>query len=563
MRRLALLLMFVAVALAVPLAHASTTHDLRGTWSCCAPGSGGVASQTWTITTMDQASGAFSGTGKGGSYTWPITGTTTGSSVTLTTGPYDQLPSYSAVFKGTLSADGKTLSGEWDDDSNSTPDGTFTATRPSVPAPGNTPEPPPGDSPDPPATGDLYVADSSAPGGSKLYRVDTSNGAKELVHAGAPFSSIRGLDFGPDGNLYIADLGASGIHRLDLKTGAVTRLSQGSTFLYRPWDVAFSALWPQDVIVTESFLKSVVRVNRQSGKVTRLVDPMPAGFGLTVPHGIATTPFGDPFVADFDTRKIHRIELLDGHWTATVQKRGFLSAPQDLAIGVGVGGGEPFYRFFASDATAAGGAGRVYSWIERDPELAPRGSESPKLLASGGVLKSPTGLALSNDGKTLYVASVGAVGGGSIAAVDLKTGNARVLADGFASPIGIAVAPPKRPQVTLGGGSGGSAATSAGPTGVTTTVTTSAQPLAVAVSAAVGGLPPLSAAARSVRVKPVTTLVPAGKAAKVKLRFKRSLVKQIRAALADGRAVTAKLTVTATAANGAKSTRVKRVRVRG
>lgn len=553
-------LTFVLLALLAPAAPASTPHDLTGTWSCC--GSGGAGAQTWTITAMDKASGRFSGTGAGGSIRMTITGTVTGDSVSLLTA-YDG-SSYDATFTGTLSADSRTLTGSWT--SNAGQSGTFAATRPTAPPPGD-----PGDAPRPPSPpapgasgpGDLYVADSSAVGGPALYRVDATTGAKALVHQGPPFSGIRGLGFGPDGDLYIADLGASAIHKLTLATGAVTRVSQGSTLLYRPWDVAFSALWPQDVLVTDSVLQSVVRVSRTSGKVERLVDRTSEGFGLRMPHGIAATPFGDPFVADFQTRKIHRVELVRGTWTATVQKSGFLATPEDLAIGVGLSGGEAFPRFFASDPGASSGAGGVYTWLERDPQLAPRGSGTPELLASGGVLKSPTGLAPSNDGRTLYVASVNAitpVGGGAIVAIDLATRRARVLADGFQSPVGIAVAPPRRVQATVGGGRGDSSTTGR-PTGVSTTVVGASQPLAVTAGVVVGGLP-RARIARSVRVRAVRRIVLPGRRTRLKVPFPRALVRQIRAALADGARVTARVTVTAVGAGGARARVVKRVRIR-
>jgi hypothetical protein len=214
---------------------ASTPHDLTGDWSCCQPGSGGVATQTWTITTMDKSSGAFSGTGKGGSFTFPISGTANGNSLTLTTGPYDQLKTYTAVFKGTISDDSKTMSGDWDDDSSPEPSGTWTATRPSAPTPSE-----PDDSPETgggsggssgggsgggsggskakAVAGDIYFSDSSANTGSgAVYKVNPETGTTTLVHLGPPFSGIRDIAFGPDGNLYVADIGASAIHKIDLK----------------------------------------------------------------------------------------------------------------------------------------------------------------------------------------------------------------------------------------------------------------------------------------------------------------------------------------------------------
>src|ERR1700737_4318028 len=111
-------------------AAASTTHDLRGTWSCC--GAGGAAAQTWTITSMDLASGSLSGNGVGGSFTFPISGVASGDALaSLVTGPYTQLPSYTATFSGAISPNANTMTGQWSD--NGGKSGTWTATRTSGP----------------------------------------------------------------------------------------------------------------------------------------------------------------------------------------------------------------------------------------------------------------------------------------------------------------------------------------------------------------------------------------------------------------------------------------------
>lgn len=123
-RRIVVFLLAGSFALiAAGVGAARTSTSLRGTWSCC--GSGGAGAQTWKINSMSSG-GSFSGSGGGGAYTFPITGKIVGSSVTLTTGPYAQLPSYSATFKGTVSKSGKTMSGTWT--SNESQSGTWTAT---------------------------------------------------------------------------------------------------------------------------------------------------------------------------------------------------------------------------------------------------------------------------------------------------------------------------------------------------------------------------------------------------------------------------------------------------
>jgi hypothetical protein len=113
-------------------ASAATTHDLQGTWQvtgdaiCVFP----FTPQTWTITLMNPSSGAFSGTGSGGTSTFQISGTATGNAVELTT-PYNEVL-YSANYAGAISADSLSMSGAWDDLPNGC-SGAWTATRPSAP----------------------------------------------------------------------------------------------------------------------------------------------------------------------------------------------------------------------------------------------------------------------------------------------------------------------------------------------------------------------------------------------------------------------------------------------
>jgi DNA-binding beta-propeller fold protein YncE len=100
--------------LAAP-ASGSASVDLRGSWH-----TSGEFAQTQEITAIDLETGHFSGRGfaqDGSSETWPVSGTISGSSVTLVAGPYDHLPSYSSTFTGTLSSDGKAMAGEVNDSS--------------------------------------------------------------------------------------------------------------------------------------------------------------------------------------------------------------------------------------------------------------------------------------------------------------------------------------------------------------------------------------------------------------------------------------------------------------
>ena len=537
-------------------AIASTPHDLTGTWSCC--GSGGAGSQTWTITEMDKSSGAFSGTGEGGCCTFPVKGTANGSSVTLTTGPYEPLTSYSATFTGTISADSKTITGDWDDNASPEPSGTFAATRPSAPTPddpGGSDEP--GDTPGTGGSGtggskakavagDIYIADSSANTGSgAVYKVNPETGLTTLVHSGPPFSQIRDIAFGPDGNLYVTDIGASAIHKIDLKNGTVTRLTkQFDPLLRNPWGIVYDPLLG-DFLVSDFFFGSVVRVDPKTGATNQLVEDNL----LKRAHSIALVPGGPAFVVGFKGQSVVKVEQTNGKWNATSFMKGPFVAPFGIAIGTAPAGS----RFFLSDAVPYTQAGGVYGWL---------GSAKPELIASNSVLGTPAGLGLSADGRTLYIGSTGtSAGTGSIIEMNLADRKLKMLAGGFVSPTSFAVAPPKKAPVQV---SGGGSTSSANPNGVTTTVTSPSQPVLASVAVSVnlpsGGF--LARASKAVRVRAVQKAIPAGRPTKVRVKFKRALAKKIKAALSAGKKVKAKVTVKATAASGASSRSVKRVQLK-
>jgi len=96
---LSALLLTVAAGAA---AAAPPAFDIRGTWQGAAVGSAYSGTTVWE--TEDCATGSISGRGSGGGSTWPASGTIDGTTVTLTFGPYDQDPSYTATGVGTLVA---------------------------------------------------------------------------------------------------------------------------------------------------------------------------------------------------------------------------------------------------------------------------------------------------------------------------------------------------------------------------------------------------------------------------------------------------------------------------
>lgn len=552
----AILAVACALLIGTGQATASTTHDLTGTWSCCGPG--GASAQTWTITAMDKASGNFSGTGLGGSIKMNITGNANGTAVTLTTAYVGS--SYAATFKGTLSGDSKQMAGSWE--STSSQKGTWTATRPSAPTPGDPTAPDPNvpEAPDAKAIpGDLYVVDSGVNNGlGALYKINPENGQPSIVHVGPPFTGIRGVAFGPEGNLFLTDIGAHAILKFDLKTGAVTRITAvNEPQLGAPWGIVYEP-GIGDFLVTDSVQGTVVRVDPKTGVVKRLYNNGGA------PHGIALEPGGPAYVTDQKFRGVLKLVRSGGSdWNYSVFKKGPFLAPEGIAPVATAAG----TRFYVADTaapggtqglTAAGGSGGLFSWL---------GAAAPDVLytprTSGGVLQIPTALAQSSDGKTLFIGSNdGLAGKGAIVAMNLANDKLRTLAGGFSLPSGIAVAPPKRVEVKVDASGKGTAAT---PNGVTTTVTSPQQPVGVRVGVVVnvpGGFGAGARASKAAQVKAVTKTVPAGKRTKVKVPFKPALRRSIKAAQRAGKTVRAKVTVAVTAANGSSRKVVKRVLIK-
>lgn len=110
----------LACAVLPPAAGARTSQDIRGTWT-------GFGAGTNQIETINLCSGKVTGEGSGNGYTWPVTGTVTGDRAVLKLGPFREVD-YTTTMTGTVSSDGGTITGTWDD-TNGRKDQRFTATR--------------------------------------------------------------------------------------------------------------------------------------------------------------------------------------------------------------------------------------------------------------------------------------------------------------------------------------------------------------------------------------------------------------------------------------------------
>lgn len=119
-------------------AGAVGTPSIAGTWIV-----GGAGPQTWAITS---AGGRLSGTVSTASGPIsPISGSISGTSVTIVTGPYINSPNFTATFVGTLDASAESMSGTWS--STKGQDGIWRATRTSHSPTTTTPTPTPSTQP--------------------------------------------------------------------------------------------------------------------------------------------------------------------------------------------------------------------------------------------------------------------------------------------------------------------------------------------------------------------------------------------------------------------------------
>jgi len=118
MKTKAILLGMITVMLLTSVTTVSATPNwnIAGTWNFDFNLGGSHYLHTMTITSFDPINGAFSGTGvyvPNPSYTWTVTGVVTGNTVDFTI-VYDLSspnPGYTVTGSGTISADGKTITG--------------------------------------------------------------------------------------------------------------------------------------------------------------------------------------------------------------------------------------------------------------------------------------------------------------------------------------------------------------------------------------------------------------------------------------------------------------------
>lgn len=145
----------------------------------------------------------------------------------------------------------------------------------------------------------------------------------------ATFKEPHSLQFGPDGNLYVCDIGNNRIRRIDMKSGVITTFAGNGQKKPTPDDAPFVSsplngpraidfdlagnLW---VALREG--NTVVKLDLHTGRAHHMAGTGKKGFTgnggpalqatLSGPKGIAVGPDGSVYLADTESHSIRRID---------------------------------------------------------------------------------------------------------------------------------------------------------------------------------------------------------------------------------------------------------------
>lgn len=232
--------------------------------------------------------------------------------------------------------------------------------------------------------GDLYVADASQ---HVVRCVDLLTGVVTVVAgsgtsgssgdggraASARLVSPRGLAFGPNGDLYIADAGAHNVRRVSEATGGITTLAgTGSPGSSGDGGLATSARLSEpcaiavapsgDVYIADRGDNRIRVVSGTSGLIETAAGQGAAGYAgdggpakdahLRAPRGLALALNGDLFIADTGNHAIRRLAIATGILT-TVAGTGALGFSGD-------GGAAVLAQLDAPEGLGVGPAGDLY-----------------------------------------------------------------------------------------------------------------------------------------------------------------------------------------------------------
>lgn len=177
------------------------------------------------------------------------------------------------------------------------------------------------------------------------WRIDSPVGDGTPGNVGQPF----GVEFGPDGGLYICEVENHRIRRYDLKTGAVTTVAGTGRAGYsgdggpaleadmnEPYEIRFDEAG--NLFVVEMKNHIVRRIDGKTKVITTVAGCGREGYGgdgdpatealLKQPHSIALDGKGGLLIADIGNHRIRRVDLASGT-IRTIAGNGEKTLPKD------------------------------------------------------------------------------------------------------------------------------------------------------------------------------------------------------------------------------------------
>jgi len=241
---------------------------------------------------------------------------------------------------------------------------------------------------------DLLVAfttnDVGGPGSVQRYNGTTGASLGPFASGGGLSEPVHAV-FGPDGNLYVCDIGNGAVLRYNGTTGAflstfVSGIDNGVDptfgFTLGPLGLAFGP--DGNLYVSNDFTNNVQRFNGTTGASLGTF----VSAGLDVPTGLVFGPDGNLYVSSFNTNVVQRYSGRTGASMGIFAISNELSGPEQLVFGPD---GDLYVASFTSNS------------VERFKGTTGEPRRTFVTPGSGG-LNGPTGVAFGRDGN-LYVSS--------------------------------------------------------------------------------------------------------------------------------------------------------------
>jgi sugar lactone lactonase YvrE len=157
-------------------------------------------------------------------------------------------------------------------------------------------------------TGALYLTDSLL---NRLYVIPSQGAAvQEVILTGAALNNPRGLSFGPDGKLYVANSGANNVLAIDLGSDATGTATPYISGLSTPWGLSFDNKGSFYVSNNQGNSIYTVPVVSAPGETPLVYGSLTSFASIPTPGGIDSDSSGYLYVADRESNGVYRINTL-------------------------------------------------------------------------------------------------------------------------------------------------------------------------------------------------------------------------------------------------------------